>query len=92
MPVIAHPGLIRGSGVGNGKLKIVRSATSHAGGGAGHRIQTHGDLVAAFKAALPDKGHLHVLNVLLDPADRSPAMMRLAHRLGKRVAVAPHQG
>ncbi|MBD0305575.1 MAG: hypothetical protein ICV76_03355 [Nitrospiraceae bacterium] len=62
------------------------------GGGVGHRIQTHGDLVAAFKAALPDKGQLHVLNVLLDPADRSPAMMRLAHRLGKRVAVAPHQG
>jgi hypothetical protein len=27
-----------------------------------------------------------VLNVLLDPADRSPAMMRLAHRLAKRVA------
>jgi TPP-dependent 2-oxoacid decarboxylase len=55
-------------------------------GGVGHRVTTHGDLVQAFKAALTDRSQMHVLNVLLDPADRSPAMMRLAHRLGKRVS------
>ncbi|HJU06061.1 MAG TPA: thiamine pyrophosphate-binding protein [Nitrospiraceae bacterium] len=57
------------------------------GGGIGHRVNTHGDLVQALKAALTDRGQMHVLNILLDPADRSPAMMRLAHRLGKRVSM-----
>jgi indolepyruvate decarboxylase len=28
---------------------------------------------------------MHVLNVLLSPADRSPAMVRLARRLAKRL-------
>ncbi len=57
------------------------------GGGIGYRVATHGELIRAFQAALSDKSRLHVLNVLLDPADRSPAMMRLAHRLAKRVAL-----
>ncbi|MGH7230629.1 MAG: alpha-keto acid decarboxylase family protein [Nitrospiraceae bacterium] len=55
------------------------------GGGIGYRVTTHGDLVQALKAAFADRSHLHVLNVILNPADRSPAMMRLAHRLAKRV-------
>lgn len=55
-------------------------------GGLGHRVATHGDLVRALDIALADTSRPHVLNVLLDPADRSPAMMRLAHRLGKRVS------
>ena len=57
------------------------------GGGLGHRVKTHGELVQAFKAALTDKSRVHVLNVLLDPADRSSAMKRLAHRLGQRVTL-----
>jgi indolepyruvate decarboxylase len=51
-------------------------------------VATHGDLVAALGAALADTGHMHVLNVLLDPADRSAAMVRLARRLAKRVSAA----
>ncbi len=56
------------------------------GGGVGYRVATHGELVRALQAAMADKSRIHVVNVLLDPADRSPAMMRLAHRLAKRVA------
>jgi indolepyruvate decarboxylase len=56
------------------------------GGGRGHRVQTHGELVQALAASLADRSQAHVLNVLLDPADRSPAMVRLAKRLAKRLA------
>lgn len=56
------------------------------GGGVGYKVATHGELVRALQSATSDKSRLHVLNVLLDPADRSPAMMRLAHRLAKRIA------
>jgi indolepyruvate decarboxylase len=56
------------------------------GGGVAYKIQTHGDLVDALQSAFSDYTRMHVLNVILDPADRSPAMMRLAHRLAKRVA------
>ena len=56
------------------------------GGGIGHKVGTHGELVQALDTAFADKARMHVVNVVLDPADRSPAMMRLAHRLAKRVA------
>ena len=56
------------------------------GGGVGHRIATYGDLVEKFSQALADSSQLHVLNILLDPNDRSPAMIRLAHRLAKRIS------
>ena len=56
------------------------------GGGIGHKVGTHGELVQALDAAFADNARMHVLNVVLNPADRSPAMMRLAHRLAKRVA------
>ncbi len=55
------------------------------GGGVGIKVGTHGALVEALDAALADTTRIHVLNVLLDPADRSPAMVRLAQRLGERV-------
>jgi indolepyruvate decarboxylase len=55
------------------------------GGGMPHRIATHGDLMHALETAFSDQTRMHVLNVMLDPADRSAAMMRLAHRLAKRV-------
>ena len=57
------------------------------GGGVGHKVATHGALVEALDAAMADTERLHVLNVLLDPADRSPAMVRLAHRLAERLRV-----
>ena len=56
------------------------------GGAVPHRVTTHGGLIQALEAAFSDRSHMHVLNVVLDPADRSAAMMRLAHRLAKRVA------
>jgi indolepyruvate decarboxylase len=57
------------------------------GGGVGHRVATHGALVEALDAAMADTNRLHVLNILLDPADRSPAMVRVAHRLAERLRV-----
>ena len=56
------------------------------GGGVGSRINTQGEFEKGLAAALGDYHHIHVLNVLLDPADRSPGMMRLARRLGKKLS------
>jgi indolepyruvate decarboxylase len=56
------------------------------GGGQGTRVTTHGEFVQALGKALADPSRLHVINVLLDPADRSPAMIRLARRLAKRLS------
>jgi len=56
------------------------------GGGIGHRVSTHGEVVRALDEAVADKKQMHVLNVLLNPADRSPAMVRLARRLAKRLS------
>ncbi len=56
------------------------------GGGVSRRIATYGEFVDAIKTALADPGQMYVLNVLLDPADRSPAMVRLAKRLAKRLS------
>jgi TPP-dependent 2-oxoacid decarboxylase len=55
------------------------------GGGQGSRVATHGEFVQTLGKALADPSQPHVINVLLDPADRSPAMMRLARRLAKRL-------
>jgi indolepyruvate decarboxylase len=55
------------------------------GGGVGHRVGTFGELVQALKAATEDHKQVHVLNVLLDPKDRSIAMKRVAQRLAKRM-------
>jgi len=56
------------------------------GGGVGTRITTQGEFERSLAAALADTSHLHVMNVLLDPADRSDGMVRLAHRLAKRLS------
>ena len=56
------------------------------GGGVGSRITTQGEFEQGLAAAFKDQNHIHVLNVLLDPADRSPGMMRLARRLGKKLS------
>ncbi len=55
-------------------------------GGAGTVVRTQAEFEQALAAALADLKQLHVLNVLLDPADRSPGMLRLAHRLAKRLS------
>ena len=56
------------------------------GGGVGHRVGTFGALVQALNIAVGDPKQVHVLNVLLDPRDRSTAMKRVAQRLAKRMA------
>jgi len=56
------------------------------GGGVGMRIATQGEFERGLIAALADSSRLHVMNVLLDPADRSAGMVRLAHRLAKRLS------
>lgn len=56
------------------------------GGGVGTRIETQGEFERGLTAALADSSRLHVMNVLLDPADRSAGMVRLAHRLAKRLS------
>lgn len=55
------------------------------GGGIGHRTGTFGEFVSALDAAITDTSHMHILNVLLDPKDRSTAMTRVAQRLAKRL-------
>ncbi|HEX2056096.1 MAG TPA: thiamine pyrophosphate-dependent enzyme, partial [Nitrospiraceae bacterium] len=56
------------------------------GGGQGVRISTQGEFADALIKALSDKTQPYILNVLLDPTDRSPAMSRLAGRLAKRLS------
>ncbi len=56
------------------------------GGGIGHRVETFGTFVQVLDAAMADSEHLHVLNVILDPKDRSTAMTRVARRLAKRLS------
>lgn len=55
------------------------------GGGVGHRVETFGQLIQALQIAVGDDKQAHVLNVLLDPTDRSIAMKRVALRLAKRL-------
>lgn len=56
------------------------------GGGVGSRVMTQQDFERRVAAALADSTQVHVLNVLLNPADRSPGMVRLARRLGKKLS------
>ena len=56
------------------------------GGGIGHKAGTFGEYVTALDQAMADTTQLHVVNVLLDPKDRSTAMTRVAQRLAKRLS------
>ncbi|CUS38846.1 putative Pyruvate decarboxylase [Candidatus Nitrospira nitrosa] len=56
------------------------------GGGKGVRVSTQREFQQHLSAAFADHAHLHVLNVLLSPNDRSPGMVRLARRLGKKLS------
>jgi len=56
------------------------------GGGIGIVIRTQQQFEQTLAKALANSGQMYVLNVLLDPADRSPGMIRLAHRLAKRLS------
>lgn len=56
------------------------------GGVVGHRVGTFGALVQALNNSVDDEKQVHVLNVLFDARDRSPAMKRVAQRLAKLMA------
>lgn len=56
------------------------------GGGIGAVIRTQTEFEATLAKALADSNHMYVFNVLLDPSDKSPSMIRLAHRLAKRLS------
>jgi indolepyruvate decarboxylase len=55
------------------------------GTGKGWEVRTEGELDAALKAAEAHTESFSLLNVHLDPYDRSPALERLANRLSKIV-------
>jgi indolepyruvate decarboxylase len=56
------------------------------GGGRGSRVMTQREFEQHLAAAFADQSQLHLLNVLLSPSDRSPGMVRLARRLGKKLS------
>ena len=55
------------------------------GGGTGYEVRTVGELDAALAAAMANTSGYSLLNVHLDPYDRSPALERLASRLSRIV-------
>jgi indolepyruvate decarboxylase len=55
------------------------------GNGEGHDVRTERDLDAALASALANTKSFSILNVHLGRTDRSPAMARLAERLGKKL-------
>jgi indolepyruvate decarboxylase len=56
------------------------------GSGVPHVATTHTEAAEALAAAAADPARAHVINVHLDPNDRSPAMQRVASRLAARIA------
>jgi indolepyruvate decarboxylase len=55
------------------------------GSGRGFEVRTEGELDEALKAAVANRSSFSLLNVHLDPYDRSPALERLAQRLSQIV-------
>jgi indolepyruvate decarboxylase len=55
------------------------------GTGLGLEVRTEGELDVALEAALANTESFSLINVHLDPLDRSPALERLAMRLSKRI-------
>jgi indolepyruvate decarboxylase len=55
------------------------------GNGWGCKVRTEQELDAAIKKALANKVSFSLLNIELDPNDRSPALERLARRLNERL-------
>ncbi len=53
--------------------------------GKGHEVRTVGELDSALRSAEANLASFSLINVHLDPYDRSPALERLANRLSKIV-------
>jgi len=56
------------------------------GGGESYTANTHGEVMEFLHKAQADRSHMYVLNLRLDPAERSPAMQRVSKRLADRLA------
>lgn len=63
--------------------------TELIGGGWGFEVSTETDLEKALDAALANNDSFSLVNVHLDPFDRSEALERLAKRLGEKVQNKP---
>jgi indolepyruvate decarboxylase len=55
------------------------------GAGRGFLVRTKGEFDDALESARRDAGAMHVIEVVLDPHDRSPALQRLTARLARRI-------
>lgn len=55
------------------------------GGGTGYEVRTEGEFDAALTKAWADTEAMSIIQVHIDPSDRSIALERLAEKLGKRV-------
>jgi indolepyruvate decarboxylase len=55
------------------------------GGGTGYEVRTEGEFDRALQAALADRRAMSLLQVHLDPEDRSPTLQRMAEKLRPRV-------
>jgi indolepyruvate decarboxylase len=55
------------------------------GGGSGFIARTEDELDQALLAAKADTAQASIIDVRLDPMDRSPALERLAERLSKKI-------
>ena len=58
------------------------------GAGLGLEVSTVGELEAALRAAVANRDSFSLINVHIDPYDRSPALDRLAQKLSKLVTTA----
>jgi indolepyruvate decarboxylase len=61
------------------------------GAGLGLEVRTVGELDSSLKTALENLTSFSLLNVHLDPYDRSPALDRLTQRLSKLVTASPSE-
>jgi indolepyruvate decarboxylase len=59
--------------------------TAVVGAGLGLEVRTVGELDSALKAAQANTGSFSLINIHLDPYDRSPALERLAQKLSQIV-------
>ncbi len=55
------------------------------GGGTGYEVRTEGEFDHALQAALADRRAMSLIQVHLDPNDRSPTLQRMAEKLRPRV-------
>lgn len=60
--------------------------------GRGHEVRTEGDLERVLAAVRPPGHGFDIVNVHLEPLDRSAALERLARRLGRRTGLPRRRG